>query len=78
MVKKTFDIPVSELPFNAGRGFLGTVDENGIAHIVVFTEPVPKQSLEQMRKAIELVKQGVPGERVDMSQVQALIKEDNI
>jgi hypothetical protein len=41
-------------------------------------ELVSRGTLAQMEKAIELVKEGVVGEPVDMSQVQSLISEDDV
>lgn len=38
MPEKSLDIPVSDLPFEAGKGFSATVDEGGIAHILVTIE----------------------------------------
>ena len=35
MPKKSLDILVSRLPFEAGEGFVATVYENGVAHITV-------------------------------------------
>ena len=35
MAQESLDIPVSELPFEAGNGFVATVSEDGIAHITV-------------------------------------------
>lgn len=35
MAEQALDIPVSDLPFEAGKGFFATVSEDGIAHIVV-------------------------------------------
>ncbi|MGJ8724177.1 MAG: hypothetical protein ACSHYB_06450 [Roseibacillus sp.] len=35
MAEESLDIPISELPFEAGQGFSATVSEDGIAHITV-------------------------------------------
>ena len=35
MPKKSLDIPVTRLPFEAGEGFVATVTKDGIAHITV-------------------------------------------
>ncbi len=35
MAEKALDIPVSDLPFEAGNGFFATVSEDGIAHITI-------------------------------------------
>lgn len=35
MAEKALDIPVADLPFEAGNGFFATVSEDGIAHITI-------------------------------------------
>ena len=42
MAQKSLDIPVSDLPFEAGKGFFATVTEDGIAHIKISVAD-PKQ-----------------------------------
>lgn len=41
-------------------------------------ELVSKKTLAEIEKAISLVKEGVPGDPVDMKQVQALLDEDDV
>lgn len=53
MAAKSLDIPVSELPFEAGRGFVATVSEDGIAHIVVSVSETKKQTASAVSKGDE-------------------------
>ena len=58
MAEKSLDIPVSDLPFEAGQGFSATVDEGkGIAHILVtVAEETQKKSSETITAWLESLK----------------------
>ncbi len=47
MAEQVLDIPVSDLPFEAGKGFVATVSEDGIAHIVVTVATKPREKAEK-------------------------------
>lgn len=54
MALKALDIPVSDLPFEAGKGFSATVSDDGIAHIVVsIAEDARKKSQGSISQWIE-------------------------
>lgn len=44
MAEKALDIPVSDLPFEAGNGFFATVSEDGIAHITISVADTKNQT----------------------------------
>lgn len=50
MRTRTLDIPVADLPFEAGDGFVASVSEDGVAHIVVTVSGVSEDPVNANQK----------------------------
>ena len=56
MAEKALDIPVSDLPFEAGEGFFATVSEDGIAHITISVADTTREAKKTVSKGNTFLK----------------------